>query len=202
MRRRGSGTRPESAGRTIPTSARRDRTIRRRSCSRSTSRTVKSPCSIRQPKNSRSSTPAFPTHHVQFGFDANRTLWTSSGGPGAEVLGWVNTKMLDETGDEVKSQGWTPFILDTNGNGKRDEGYVEPNQPVDPTKDKRIRVGFYAIAPSPGRRLDLGHGDRLSRARSCGSIPARTRPRRRSRKSTRCRCRDSRRAAATSTARA
>jgi len=91
----------------------------------------------------------FPTHHVQFGFDANRTLWASSGGAGAEVLGWVNTKMLEETGDEVKSQGWTPFVLDTNGNGKRDEGYVQPNQPVDPTKDKRIRVGFYSISPSP-----------------------------------------------------
>src|SRR5262252_7898437 len=91
----------------------------------------------------------FPTHHVQFGFDANRTLWASSGGAGAEVLGWVNTKVLEETGDEMKAQGWTPFILDTNGNGKRDEGYVQPNQPVDPTKDKRIRVGFYSISPSP-----------------------------------------------------
>ncbi len=47
----------------------------------------------------------FPTHHVQFGFDADRTLWASSGGAGAEVLGWVNTKMLEETGDEIKSQG-------------------------------------------------------------------------------------------------
>jgi hypothetical protein len=90
----------------------------------------------------------FPTHHVQFGFDANRTLWASSGGIGAAVLGWVNTKMLEDTGDEMKSQGWTPFVVDTNGNGKRDD-YVEPNQPVDPTKDKRIRVGFYSIAPSP-----------------------------------------------------
>jgi hypothetical protein len=90
----------------------------------------------------------FPTHHVQFGFDANRTLWASSGGIGAAVLGWVNTKMLEETGDEMKSQGWTPFVLDTNGNGKRDD-FVEPNQPVDPAKDKRIRVGFYSIAPSP-----------------------------------------------------
>jgi len=90
----------------------------------------------------------FPTHHVQFGFDADRTLWTSSGGVGAAVLGWVNTKMLEETGDEMKSQGWTPFVLDTNGNGKRD-AFVEPNQPVDPAKDKRIRVGFYSIAPNP-----------------------------------------------------
>ncbi|HJU75554.1 MAG TPA: hypothetical protein VJ717_17550, partial [Gemmatimonadaceae bacterium] len=44
-------------------------------------------------------------------------------------------------------QGWTPLILDTNGNGKRD-AYVEPNEPVDPTKDKRISAGFYAVAPA------------------------------------------------------
>src|SRR5204862_2387048 len=53
-----------------------------------------------------------------------------------------------ETGDEEKSQGWTPLILDTNGNGKRD-AYVEPNQPVDPAKDKRITAPFYAVAPAP-----------------------------------------------------
>ncbi len=39
--------------------------------------------------------------------------------------------MLEETGDEQKAQGWTPFILDTNGDGKRGE-YTEPNQPFDP----------------------------------------------------------------------
>ena len=87
----------------------------------------------------------FGTHHLQFGYDANDTLWTSGGGP---VVGWLNTKMFDETGDIAKSQGWTALILDTNGNGKRDE-YVEPNQPVDPTKDKRIVAGFYAVMPSP-----------------------------------------------------
>ncbi|MBI2986779.1 MAG: carboxypeptidase regulatory-like domain-containing protein [Deltaproteobacteria bacterium] len=87
----------------------------------------------------------FQTHHLQFSYDANDTLWTSGGGP---VVGWINTKMLDETGDLAKSQGWTALILDTNGNGKRD-AYVEPNQPVDPTKDKRIVAGFYAVMPSP-----------------------------------------------------
>src|SRR5208282_1592001 len=85
----------------------------------------------------------FDTHHLEFGFDANDTLWTSGGGP---VLGWLNTKMFDETGDAAKSQGWTTFVLDTNGNGQRD-AYVQPNQPVDPTKDKRINGGFYAIMP-------------------------------------------------------
>ena len=87
----------------------------------------------------------FQTHHLQFGYDANDTLWSSGGGP---VIGWLNTKMFDETGDAAKSQGWTPLILDSNGNGKRDE-YVEPDQPVDPAKDKRIVAGFYAVMPSP-----------------------------------------------------
>jgi hypothetical protein len=87
----------------------------------------------------------FGTHHLQFGYDASDTLWTSGGGP---VVGWVNSKMLDETGDAARSQGWTAFVLDTNGNGRRDE-YVEPDQPIDPTKDKRINGGFYAVMPSP-----------------------------------------------------
>jgi hypothetical protein len=87
----------------------------------------------------------YGTHHPQFGFDANETLWTSGGGP---VVGWLNTKMFDATGDAARSQGWTPLVLDTNGNGRRD-AYVEPNLPVDPTKDKRINAGFYAVMPSP-----------------------------------------------------
>ena len=87
----------------------------------------------------------FSTHHLMFAEDANRTLWTSGGGP---VVGWLNTKLFDETGDEEKSQGWTALILDTNGNGKRD-AYVEPDQPVDPAKDKRISNGLYAVAPAP-----------------------------------------------------
>jgi hypothetical protein len=90
----------------------------------------------------------FPTHHLNFAFDANQTLWTSPGVLGPGAIGWLNRKLFEETGDEVKSQGWSPFILDTNGNGKRDD-YVEPNQPVDPAKDKRIAVNHYAVAVSP-----------------------------------------------------
>jgi hypothetical protein len=87
----------------------------------------------------------FGTHHLMFAEDANRTLWTSGGG---SVVGWLNTKMFEETGDEEKSQGWTALIMDTNGNGRRDE-YVEPNQPVDPAKDKRYGSAFYSVAPAP-----------------------------------------------------
>ncbi len=87
----------------------------------------------------------FGTHHLMFAEDANHTLWTSGGG---QVIGWLNTKMFDETGDEMKSQGWTALIRDANGNGKRD-AYVEPNQPGDPTKDQRIAGALYAVAPAP-----------------------------------------------------
>jgi len=90
----------------------------------------------------------FPTHHLNFAGDANQTLWLSGGLGGPGVIGWLNRKMFEETGDEVKSQGWTPFILDTNGNGKRD-AYVESDQPIDPTKDKRVLVNIYAVSVSP-----------------------------------------------------
>jgi hypothetical protein len=92
----------------------------------------------------------FGTHHLMFAEDANRTLWTSGGGP---VIGWLNTKLWDETGDEERAQGWTALIMDINGNGRRDE-YVEPNAPADPIKDKRIQPGQYgggpyALSPAP-----------------------------------------------------
>lgn len=87
----------------------------------------------------------YSTHHPQFGYDANDTLWTSGGGP---VLGWLNTKLFLQTGDAAKSQGWTAFILDTNGNGRRDS-YTEPGQPTDPAKDTRVVTPFYAVMPSP-----------------------------------------------------
>jgi hypothetical protein len=87
----------------------------------------------------------FGTHHLMFAEDANHTIWTSGGG---QVVGWLNRKMWEETGDEARSQGWTALIMDTNGNGRRDE-YVEPNQPVDPAKDKRYGGAFYSVAPAP-----------------------------------------------------
>ncbi|MGD1212757.1 MAG: carboxypeptidase-like regulatory domain-containing protein [Candidatus Acidiferrales bacterium] len=105
----------------------------------------------------------FGTHHLQFAQDANNTLWTSSGGGGG-VVGWLNTKMWDETHDAAKSQGWTALVLDTNGNGKRD-AYAEGEQNVattpggeslgaasalnavaDPTKDTRLNAAFYGLA--------------------------------------------------------
>ena len=105
----------------------------------------------------------FATHHLLFAEDANNTLWTSSGGGGG-IVGWLNTKVWDQTHDAAKSQGWTALVLDTNGNGKRD-AYVEAEQKVptapsgeslgtssavnskgDPTKDTRLNAAFYGLA--------------------------------------------------------
>lgn len=87
----------------------------------------------------------FGTHHLQFAEDENNTLWTSGGGP---VVGWLNTNLFDETGDAEQAIGWSPFIIDTNGNGVRDE-WVEPGEPLDPAKDMRFPQGFYAVMPNP-----------------------------------------------------
>jgi hypothetical protein len=87
----------------------------------------------------------FSTHHLQFAEDANHTLWTSGGG---QVVGWLDSRKFDETGDAAASQGWSPLVLDTNGNGRRDK-WVEPDQPLDAKLDKRIASGFYAVMPNP-----------------------------------------------------
>jgi hypothetical protein len=85
----------------------------------------------------------YSTHHLMFAEDENHTLWTS----GASALGYLNTKVFDETGDEAASQGWAPFVLDTNGNGRRDP-FVGPNDPPDPTKDRLAGGSSYAVSPA------------------------------------------------------
>ena len=85
----------------------------------------------------------FGTHHLNF--DDNDKLWFTGSGP---VIAWFDTRIYDRTHDEMQAQGWAPFVLDTNGNGKRD-AFVGINDPIDPTKDKRIQGGFYGVAPAP-----------------------------------------------------
>jgi len=77
--------------------------------------------------------------------DDNGVLWSSFGPTGVE--GWFDTKVWDKTHDEKKAQGWSAFVLDYNGNGKRD-AYTEPDQPADPTKDRRINVAYYGDSPA------------------------------------------------------
>jgi hypothetical protein len=77
--------------------------------------------------------------------DDNDVLWSSFGPAGIE--GWFDTRIWDKTHDEKAAQGWSAFVLDYNGNGKRD-AYTEPNEPNDPAKDKRINVQYYGDSPA------------------------------------------------------
>ena len=116
----------------------------------------------------------YGTHHLQFGEDANDTLWFSGD---SNAIGWIDTKLYDETGDEQYSQGWCPTVIDTNGDGKITKPWNEPNRrgevEIDPNLDTRI-VGFgYGIiahpsddsiwitrtGPFPGRLVRLDRGD-------------------------------------------
>jgi hypothetical protein len=93
----------------------------------------------------------FNTHHLGFTEDGTNTLWFSSGGVNNAYpfIGWFNTSMFEETGDVAASQGWTAFVLDTNGNGVRDPDPVPQDEPVDPTRDKLMNLGNYSISVSP-----------------------------------------------------
>jgi hypothetical protein len=91
----------------------------------------------------------FGSHHLHFAEDADNTLYVDGSGSDSNgVLGWVNTRLYDETKDAARSQGWTPFILDTNGNGRRDAD-VGPGDPLDPAKDTRIGFPIYSVIPNP-----------------------------------------------------
>ena len=112
----------------------------------------------------------YGTHHLQFGEDEQDTLWLS-GDP--NVVGWLDTKLYDETGDERASQGWCPTVIDTNGDGRITRPWNEPNEPVDPSRDTRISGFAYGIiaspvddsawiartGPFPGRLVRLDRGD-------------------------------------------
>ncbi len=103
----------------------------------------------------------YGTHHLQFTEDDDHTLYFSGGG---QVVGWINTRMYDETGDEQASEGWCPTVLDTNGDGRITKPWNEPVgggraiaegagggrlESFDPTLDTRVNVGSYGIVTNP-----------------------------------------------------
>ena len=93
----------------------------------------------------------YGTHHLQFAEDEQDTLYFSGGG---QVIGWIDTKLYDETGDEQMSQGWCPTVLDTNGDGTISTPWNEPDrrgeyEDFDTNLDTRVVVGSYGIIGDP-----------------------------------------------------
>lgn len=86
----------------------------------------------------------YSTHHLQFASDGH-TLWTSGG---QQVIGWLDTREFERTGDAASAQHWAPFVLDTDGNGKLD-AWTEPGERAQPGMDQRVAASIYAVMPDP-----------------------------------------------------
>jgi hypothetical protein len=89
----------------------------------------------------------FATHHLQFDNDPDQTVYFNELlGP---MIGWVNSRQYDLTGDEQASQGWCPQVVDSNGDGKITKPWNVPGGPVDPRRDTEVRHNLYSVIPSP-----------------------------------------------------
>ena len=105
----------------------------------------------------------FSTHHLMFAEDANNTLWTSGGG---QVVGWLNTKMFDETQRRGEVAG-----LDGADPGHQRQRQARRLRRAEPAGRSRPRTSGSAARSTPWRRRRTDRcGDRcwVSRARSCG----------------------------------
>ncbi len=108
----------------------------------------------------------FGTHHLQFDNDPDETVYFNElTGP---VIGWIDSKVYDETKDEQKAVGWCPQVIDTNGDGKitkpwnvwrvppvdatayQNQTSVVPEAtPYDPHRDTLVDYNLYGLIPSP-----------------------------------------------------
>jgi hypothetical protein len=89
--------------------------------------------------------------HMRFADDKDGTLYYGniSGVRGVGAVGWIKTRVWDETHDAEKSQGWCPAILDYNGDGEIG-AYTMPNEPPNPKLDRAVGgATAYGIAVNP-----------------------------------------------------
>ena len=101
----------------------------------------------------------FGSHHLQFAFDVNNTLYVST--PSGSTFGWINTREFLRTGSSETTQGWCPQVVDTNGDGRITKPWNEPGRRAaedeegdarydnfDAMKDTRVEIGGYGIIPN------------------------------------------------------
>jgi hypothetical protein len=90
----------------------------------------------------------FEAERVVFADDKDNTVYFSVANvPGG--IGWVNTRVWDQTHDSEKSQGWCPAVMDYNRDGKLGAYTMSP-EPIDPDLDRMVdRPGAYGVAYNP-----------------------------------------------------
>jgi hypothetical protein len=90
----------------------------------------------------------FRSTRIVFGDDKDNTVYFSvQEDPGG--IGWVNTRVWDETHDSEKSQGWCPAVVDYNHDGMLGP-YTAAPEPLDPKLDRAITTaGAYGVAYNP-----------------------------------------------------
>jgi hypothetical protein len=89
----------------------------------------------------------FESTRVVFSDDKDNTLYFSVQRAGG--IGWLNTRLWDQTHDAEKSQGWCPAVVDHNGDGKIG-AYTKAPEPIDPDLDREIdKPGAYGVAYNP-----------------------------------------------------
>jgi hypothetical protein len=117
----------------------------------------------------------YATHHLQFDNDANETVYFNElSGP---IVGWIDSKIFDQTKDEQKAVGWCGQVVDTNGDGRitrppwnqitrggdsilysgdttgapaaGGRGAPAAGGAADPKLDTLVNFSLYAVIPSP-----------------------------------------------------
>ncbi len=89
----------------------------------------------------------FQSTRNAFAYDKDNTLFFTVQRDGG--IGWLNTRLWDETHDAEKSQGWCPAVIDYNGDGKIGE-YTAWTEPPNPKLDREIfKPGAYGISINP-----------------------------------------------------
>ena len=106
----------------------------------------------------------FGTHHLQFGEDAENTLYFSGD---TRVIGWVRTSplldgpagpLVDPIRDQAPArlalraeaaQGWCPTVVDTNGDGRITRPWNSGSGPRDPNLDTQFTGFAYGVVVNP-----------------------------------------------------
>ncbi|MGD0907804.1 MAG: carboxypeptidase regulatory-like domain-containing protein [Candidatus Acidiferrales bacterium] len=94
-----------------------------------------------------------PSGHMVFADDKDETLYyASTPGVGPDHrggIGWIKTRVWDETHDSEKAVGWCLAVIDYNGDGKTG-AFTRPNETADPKLDREVRwSNGYGVAVNP-----------------------------------------------------